>query len=553
MASIFEPYVLRASASRTLPAIALDAARVSVVLGANGTGKTRLAQRAVDAYRTHHGATHVTYIEGARNFSDLVNVGVGAEFSRIITVPHEQRESYKGHRSVTLSQRVLLALKTLRIDQLANEISWAREMKAWSTDRSQPTPADPAAPLDEAFALFQTIFPQLKLEVTSSEQLYCRKNGGDQYPLIQASDGEKLVFALICEAVANGNDEVVFVVDEPEAHLNPLLACRVWDILEERLAHCQFVYTTHCASFAMRNSVGALFILEDDSQVTPVSGFTELPSGQQEHFLGALPLVVNWKRAIATEGDDLSFDSRFYPAILEQNDIAVVPLGSKNDVLAETSRLSLWKRLAPTARILGIVDNDNSEGVGDVDTILALGFNEAESYLCHPEVAAAVAEACFGKDDAGARAEFRRVIVNEATKARLVMISQIATRGLLANYSVSVSARAVRQLQDDQALILLLKAQASAAQQAAKDQLTEANIHRAVAAAAKKVDSAIAAVDVEVLLAMLPGKELLQFFIPLVGVKGIDEYLNAFKKHVVPKKLPVIVNLRDEILGRLAP
>jgi hypothetical protein len=91
---------------------------------------------------------------------------------------------------------------------------------------------------------------------------------------------------------------------------------------------------------------------------------------------------------LATEGDDASFDRAFYNWILGAS-IAQSSVGSCDTVRAAVKQLGVWK--LENVRTCGIVDRDyrTDEKLNNFeeDRCIVLPYHEAESYLCHPDVA----------------------------------------------------------------------------------------------------------------------------------------------------------------------
>ena len=84
-------------------------------------------------------------------------------------------------------------------------------------------------------------------------EVSCQKDG-KSYPVADLSDGEKQVLAMLADLTSCAPPNAVFLVDEPELNLHPLLACRLWNVIESELPDAIFVYGTHCISFAMRRA-----------------------------------------------------------------------------------------------------------------------------------------------------------------------------------------------------------------------------------------------------------------------------------------------------------
>src|SRR5262249_51364067 len=150
---------------------------------------------------------------------------------------------------------------------------------------------------------------------------------GPLYPASEASDGEKQVLALLCDLLLNQGLGISILVDEPEAHINPLLACDFWSMIEAKLPAAQFVYATHSIPFALRPSVESVFAMDKATyQPSKMVGLEDIGATELPKFLGAIPYVLSKKAALGVEGNDTSFDTPFYRWLLGKNEVAVVPL-----------------------------------------------------------------------------------------------------------------------------------------------------------------------------------------------------------------------------------
>jgi hypothetical protein len=76
-----------------------------------------------------------------------------------------------------------------------------------------------------------------------------RASGSGLYPALELSDGERVAFYLIGQALA-APPGAVLVIDEPENHLHRAIQPRLWDQIEAERPDCLFVYLTHNLEFA---------------------------------------------------------------------------------------------------------------------------------------------------------------------------------------------------------------------------------------------------------------------------------------------------------------
>ena len=160
------------------------------------------------------------------------------------------------------------------------------------------------------------------------------------------------------EIIERANPKLI-IVDEPELNLNPGLACRFWDILENELPESIFIYATHCVSFAMRRHVDYVIVLsKSQGCTTSIENLSKIPPNDLRELLGAIPSILSSSSAIAVEGTENSFDQAFYRWLLNDNDKEVIPVGGCSDVHSVANKTGIWEKLAPSVKIVGVVDSD---------------------------------------------------------------------------------------------------------------------------------------------------------------------------------------------------
>jgi ABC-type multidrug transport system ATPase subunit len=129
----------------------------------------------------------------------------------------------------------------------------------------------------------------MKLEITSNEQLFVRKDGGTPYSVSSMSEGEKQAFTLLADIAVLTNKRSVFFVDEPELNLHPTLAEKLWTSIEEAYPEDIFVYATHSLSFALRSGVDYIYAIGHGKIDLDFSAHSKIDF---RPFLGSIPGIV---------------------------------------------------------------------------------------------------------------------------------------------------------------------------------------------------------------------------------------------------------------------
>ncbi|RPJ54544.1 MAG: ATP-binding cassette domain-containing protein [Acidobacteria bacterium] len=380
--------------------IDLEVERITVLLGANGTGKSSLIKRLCSLSGSFGSPTRpVIYVEGGRVVSAPSTLAIERDaFGRHQTRDLAQiRQAYESKRTQKLADRVRYALGLM--DQIGEhqKAQHSDAVTRWeAAGEPGKVPHREEPPLERLFRLFAEVFPEISFDVQPpSKDIKCRKRGVTFAPQ-ELSDGERQVLALLADLVILGDDRSLVLVDEPELNLNMNLACRLWDSVESFLPNAVFVYATHALGFAMRSSVQTIYVLsgsgkppmkvQDVSQADPV---------EVREFLGAVPAIVASLGAVVVEGRDSSVDGPFFAWLLGRKDYVIVPVGGCENVTSAAKRTGVWERLAPSVRLAGIIDRDyrSDEVLNRIecDGCLILDFHEIESYLCQPDLFAEVA------------------------------------------------------------------------------------------------------------------------------------------------------------------
>jgi hypothetical protein len=126
------------------------------------------------------------------------------------------------------------------------------------------------------------------------------------------SDGERVIFYLIAQCLC-APESAVIIIDEPELHLHRSIQRVLWDAIEDERSDCQFVYITHDLSFAEeRNSATKVWLkssTQDSFQWTELTPLGGIPEALYLEVLGSR------KPVIFSEGTFDSIDYDVYSAV----------------------------------------------------------------------------------------------------------------------------------------------------------------------------------------------------------------------------------------------
>jgi ABC-type branched-subunit amino acid transport system ATPase component len=383
-----------------IPQISANFGRITVLLGSNGTGKSRALRQIRDRVGAFGEPSRpVVYIEGGRVITIPGAISYDFNTFNEFGTVQRARNTFKSRRLAGMAARTRDAFYLLERRGVELKTQHSDAVSEWQRSGcSGECPHIEENPLDRLFKMFSEVFPEIamRLEGDDNKQLICIKNS-QPYPATELSDGERQVLFILADIALTAEPESLIIADEPELNLNPQLAGRLWDTIEARLPNAIFVYATHNISFAMRPSIECIIALSGRGQpAMQVDSVGDIDPADARDFLGAIPAILAAQLAVVVEGEESSFDSGFYKWVVGQPEVAVVPLGNCHEVYAATTRTGVWNRLASSVQLVGVVDRDYRDDLflnKYQGTCLSLAYHEAESYLCHPTVFSAIARA----------------------------------------------------------------------------------------------------------------------------------------------------------------
>lgn len=370
----------------------LDSAhRTVVIVGANGTGKTRFAARmAADLDRE---AFTLSALDALFD-RDEKAIGRNGVLDRLYTRATENGMSISGQQ--TPLERVIALLMH---DEMLNLIKYKISLA------ENPDHQLPHTRLDDVIALWQEIFPDNKVLIESGNMLFARHSGAagedvdDRYSPVKLSTGERAVIYYL-GAMAYAPKGATVFVDSPEIFLHPTMMQSLWNRLEMLRPDCRFVYTTHDLDFAASRSGASIIWVRNYQAQQQTWDYTLLPSGSgiTDEIFAAI--LGDRKPVLFIEGDPhRSIDAKLYPLIFK--DFTVRSLGSCNKVIESTRTFNDLNQFHQLDSY-GIVDRDRRDAK-EVEylrgkKVMVPEVAEVENILMLEEVIRAVA-AFKGKDE----------------------------------------------------------------------------------------------------------------------------------------------------------
>jgi energy-coupling factor transporter ATP-binding protein EcfA2 len=533
--------------------------RINILLGANGTGKSKTLEELKTNATKFYPGRPLIYVEGGRTIrlrNELTDRSLSNEFNTL----ERTETAHKNKLHNSLSARVMDALMLL--EQKGQEIrgSHSDQVELWiRSGKEGNIPARPEPPLDKLFSLFTEIFPAITLAFDPrNKTLTCSKNGGSPYPLNKLSDGEKQVLSILADIALLAASDSLILVDEPELNLNPSLASRLWETIENDLTNCIFIYATHDVGFSMRSNVERVFVLSNQNEnISEIKNIREINPDDLRSLLGSIPAILSTNSALITEGKVNSFDSIFYRWLLGISTVEIVPMGGGADVLAVSNRQGVWEAIAPSVSIKGIIDRDyKSEDtlskLATANTIV-LDFHEAESYLCIPKIVKTVADTIGLTEKLPTIEQIKKIIREDFEEDILQIAAQRVFDKTATRLAVAIQKKDLQRMQSEKELEEKLIEEAKRQTEFAGKHLSEEKVKGFLAQEMLACKKAIEDNNINEMLRLTQGKRLISKLFTLTGARSISDYARACAKHIKVDEIPGLKKLRDAINSKPAP
>ena len=541
-----------------MPRIVTDFGRITVLLGSNGTGKSKALSQIRSMGSSFGSSRPVVYIEGGRVITPPVAVQSTDQESYNLFRNHQIAiQNFEGRRGQPIASRNKDVFYVLARRSDTSKVEHSDAVLAWQkTGSVGPCPVKSEDPQEILHSMFNDVFPEITLSIAQdNDRTFQATKGTSQYSVTQLSDGERQVLFVLADIALTAKPESLIVVDEPELNLNAHLAGRLWDAIESRLPEAVFVYATHNVSFAMRPSIECVIALGGRRELAvEIDTVSNLDPNEARELLGAIPAILAAPAALGVEGTDQSFDRDFYAWLLGRTDVAVVPLGGCEDVQAAVSRRGMWDKLAPSICLAGVIDRDyrSDQTLSNApDSCCILDFHEAESYLCQPEILIAVAEKLGLVASIPTEAKVAQEIVAyfDGTLMRTA-INRLNHRARI-RLNVSLGAAAARSDLDSVRTQIATEARSEASK--AEQYVGETVALKIFNEEYERCTNARDSANIPEILRLCQGKQLLRILAPLAGCNNESMYVRAVYKHLDLDSFTSLKGLRVELEGALAP
>ncbi len=385
--------------------ITLAAGETTIFVGANGSGKTRLAAalEELGGAEAHRIAAHraLTLDPGVpkisqRDSRQLLRTGISARdqiLDEAQIEPYRRHNRWKSKAAIQLLNDFEPLLQWLFAEQSNVALETHDHAHQGRTDAPKLTA------FQRLKAVWERVLPARRLYPRGDTVEVGLADDADAplYSAADMSDGERAVFYMIGQVLFASTGSIL-IFDEPELHVHRSILARLWDELEGERPDCAFVLITHDLEFAASRPA-TKYVLES---FRPPEAWTVKAVPRDTGFGEELTAMILGSRRpiLFVEGDGGSMDLAIYRACFP--DMTVVSRGSCERVIQSVRTMRANKDLT-LITCAGIVDAD-SRDAADVARLRTLGIqvlpvSEIENLLALPAVASVILDYDLHEDD----------------------------------------------------------------------------------------------------------------------------------------------------------
>jgi len=395
-----------------------------VVIGANGSGKTSLAN-ILRRYLGNNGIViSAQRILRIPNFNSIPNP---SQTLNQLKQSQTQDKTAKSEQSYSiLHNEFIIVLQHLLADNIAKEHEYVERARKYGT-KGDKIPEPPLTNLEKTFQIWKELIGHRSIRTKDGINIVVETPEGETYPAIQMSDGEKVVLYLVAQ-ILQAPENGFIVIDEPEMHLHKAILYKLWDVLEKEREDCIFIYLTHDLDFAVSRTTAKKVWIKS---YTPPDKFEieDVPSNEIPENL-MMELLGSRKTILFCEGKRGSIDEKIYKILFPN--FTIIPVEGCTSVINYTKA---YNKVPNTySKAIGIIDRDfrSQEEIEDLkqNNIFVLDFAEIENLFLLEDFLELVGEKWDVSNTKQSIDNIKEKIIEELKKQKEMQISRYVTAKL---------------------------------------------------------------------------------------------------------------------------
>lgn len=338
--------------------LTLEAGKTTIIIGANGSGKTRLAVYLEEQLgeKAHRIAAHRA-LSLNPNVDKIPEAKARQYLSYGISMNGISITDRKYYRWDNKAPTILLndfdrLLQYLFAQQ--NNLAVENNQKL---NRDEEI-TNSKTKLDILQEVWERLLPLKKLHITADDiRVSSIGIESADYSASEMSDGERAVFYILGQ-VLSANEDSILIFDEPELHIHKSIISNLWDEIEKLRPDCSFLMITHDIEFAATRVAKKYVIRNYYSDLA--WDISEIPDSELDEQ--TITLILGSRKPILfVEGEKTSLDMETYRLCYPE--WTVIPKGACKDVIQAVSSLRKLNKDMPILNIkcAGIVDRDTRD------------------------------------------------------------------------------------------------------------------------------------------------------------------------------------------------
>lgn len=386
------PVLLPSQAPGT-PLVELQHPSRVVVIGANGSGKTRLGiwleennQETIPVHRIS--AQKALSLPDYAPVLNLEQAEKALHFGRSdehANVSRKNADRWGSKPATHLLSDYDKLLSLLFARESARDRKHTQDTKA-----AQEYIPVPDSPIDTIVKLWGYLMPHRSISFLDGKVLV-GKGTADEYHAKEMSDGERVTLYLLGQCLTAPVGSMI-IIDEPELHLHRSLMDKLWNKVEELSPDKTIVYITHDLDFAASRAGAKKLWIQSYSNNAWI--WRDLPTDEALPEALVLEIVGSRKPILFCEGERGGLDHTIYQLCYPNHHI--MPRGGSEKVVEAVKALNA-NAVLHTVAATGLVDKDvrTAEEIQALESqrVRVLPFAEVENLLCNKSMVKAAATA----------------------------------------------------------------------------------------------------------------------------------------------------------------